>query len=215
MSVTIAHPFMACYNVTAMVKALSITLTAFCLCSCDSVERYINWFEYKEAALKDNMVPLKPEELYPENPEKAYVSEWNRLYLAGIPIKEERRAKLVQAMQQATQIQVLQIRAADAGHYCKETTERTHPPVQVNGELRTLLQRWASAPLWLSLSFCDFDVAGWFCYRDEFIFLDAEGNELDRLSIGHLDDICKPEGQDYYDHMKETLNKLLNVPQTP
>lgn len=31
--------------------------------SCDSVERYLNWFEYKEAALRENMIPLHPEEL--------------------------------------------------------------------------------------------------------------------------------------------------------
>ena len=198
-----------------MLKNLLIFFAALWLSSCDSVERYIDWFEYKEAALKDNMVPLKPEELYPENPEKAYLSEWNRLYLAGVPIKEERREKLVQAMQQAAQIQVKQIRAANDDHYCTETKERTLPPIPVNGELRLLLQRWASAPQWLSLSFCDFGVQGWFCYRDEFIFLDAAGNELERLSIGHLDDICKPEGQDYYEHMKETLNRVLNVPKFP
>lgn len=36
----------------------------------DSVERYLNWFEYKEAVLREKMVPLKPEELYPNNPKK-------------------------------------------------------------------------------------------------------------------------------------------------
>lgn len=52
--------------------------------SCDSVERYLNWLEYKEAALRENMIPLHPEELYPNNPEKAYISAWNRLYLTGV-----------------------------------------------------------------------------------------------------------------------------------
>ena len=36
----------------------------------DSVERYLNRFEYKEAVLREKMVPLKPEELYPNNPKK-------------------------------------------------------------------------------------------------------------------------------------------------
>jgi len=31
--------------------------------SCDSVERYLNWLEYKESALRENMIPLHPEEL--------------------------------------------------------------------------------------------------------------------------------------------------------
>lgn len=66
--------------------------------SCDSVERYLNWFEYKEAALRENMIPLKPVELSPNHPEKAYISDWNRLYLAGAPMKDERWTKLVQAM---------------------------------------------------------------------------------------------------------------------
>lgn len=61
-------------------------------CSCDSVERWLNWFEYEEAALRENMIPLKPEVLYPNNPEKAYLSAWNRLYLAGAPMKDEQES---------------------------------------------------------------------------------------------------------------------------
>lgn len=203
------------YNVAVMMKFLYFLPFALLFCSCDSVERYLNWFEYKEAALREKMVPLKPEELYPDNPEKAYLRDWNRLYLAGKPMKDERRAKLVQAMQQAAFVQVRQIRAANDDHYCKETLERTLPAVPVNAELRTMLQRWATAPQWLNLSFCDFDVAGWFCYRDEFVFLDGTGNEIDRLSIGHLDIVCMPEGQDSYEHMKESLNRVLQVPKYP
>lgn len=67
---------------------------------CDGVERYLNWLEYKEAALREKMIPLKPVELSPNHPEKAYISAWNRLYLAGAPMKDERWTKLVQAMQQ-------------------------------------------------------------------------------------------------------------------
>lgn len=78
-----------------------------------------------------------------------------------------------------------------------------------------MLQRWATAPQWLNLSFCDFDVAGWFCYRDEFIFPDANGDELARLAIGHPDIVCKPEGQDSCEYMKENLNRVLNVPEYP
>ena len=89
---------------------------------CDGVERYLNWLEYKEAALREKMIPLKPVELSPNHPEKAYISAWNRLYLAGAPMKDERWTKLVQAMQQAAQVQVRQIRAANDGHYCKETS---------------------------------------------------------------------------------------------
>lgn len=148
------------------------------------MERYLNRFEYKEAALRENMIPLHPEELYPNNPEKAYISAWNRLYLAGAPMKDERRTQLVKAMQQAAQVQVRQIRAANDGHYCKETREHLLPAVPVNAELQVMLQRWATAPQWLNLSFCDFDVAGWFCYRDEFIFPDANGDEPAALSSG-------------------------------
>ena len=161
------------------------------------------------------MIPLHPEELYPNNPEKAYISAWNRLYLAGAPMKDERRTQLVQAMQQAAQVQVRQIRAANDGHYCKETRERLLPAVPVNAELQAMLQHWATASQWLNLSFCDFDVAGWFCYRDEFIFLDANGDELARLAIGHPDIVCKPEGEDSYAHMKENLNRVLHVPEYP
>lgn len=51
---------------------------------CDGVERYLDWFEYKEAALRENMIPLKPVELSPNHPEKAYIGDWNRLYLTGV-----------------------------------------------------------------------------------------------------------------------------------
>lgn len=81
-----------------MKKLLYVLPFVSLFCSCDSVERYLNWFEYKEAALRENMIPLHPEELYPNNPEKAYISAWNRLYPAGAPMKDERRTKLVQAM---------------------------------------------------------------------------------------------------------------------
>lgn len=54
-------------------------------CSSDSVERYLNWFDFREAGLREKKVPLKPEELYPNNPEKAYLSGRKRLYLAGAP----------------------------------------------------------------------------------------------------------------------------------
>lgn len=198
-----------------MMKLIYFLSFVSLFCSCDCMERTLNWFEYKEAALRENLVPLKPEELYPDNPEKAYLSDWNRLYLAGDPMKDERRAKLVLAMQQASRVQVRQIRAANDDHYCRETMERSLPAVPVNAELRTLFQRWATSPQWLHLSFCDFDVAGWFCYRDEFIFLDDSGNEIDCLSIGHLDVVCMPEGQDGYEHMKESLNRVLNVPKYP
>lgn len=203
------------HNTVVMKKLLYVLPFVSLFCSCDSVERYLNWFEYKEAALRENMIPLQPEELYPNNPEKAYISAWNRLYLAGAPMKDERRTQLVQAMQQAAQVQVRQIRAVNDGHYCKETRERLLPAVPVNAELQAMLQRWATAPQWLNLSFCDFDVAGWFCYRDEFIFLDANGDELARLVIGHLDIVCKPEGEDSYVHMKENLNRVLHVPEYP
>lgn len=46
-----------------MKKLLYVLPFVSLFCSCDSVERYLNWFEYKEAALRENMIPPHPEEL--------------------------------------------------------------------------------------------------------------------------------------------------------
>lgn len=71
------------HNTVVMKKLLYVLPFVSLFFSCDSAERYLNWFEYKEAALRENMIPLHPEELYPNNPEKAYLSGRKRLYLAG------------------------------------------------------------------------------------------------------------------------------------
>ena len=62
-------------------------------------------------------------------------------------------------------------------------------------ERRAMLQRWVTAPQWLISLFAISMLRGSSAIGDEFILLDANGNELERLGIGHLDIVCKPEGQ--------------------
>ena len=43
------------------------------LTGCQQIERYMNWQHYKETAIREGLVPLHPEELYPETPERGYM----------------------------------------------------------------------------------------------------------------------------------------------
>ena len=43
----------------------------------------MNWQHYKETALQKGLVPLHPEELYPETPERVYVFD--------CPVEADRR----------------------------------------------------------------------------------------------------------------------------
>ena len=44
-----------------------------------------------------------------------------------------------------------------------------------------------------------------------YIFLDASGAELGVLEIHTLDTVCKPDGQEHYDDMRDKLYKALNI----
>ena len=194
-----------------MKSALSpgLILTSLLLTACLQSERSLNWDYYEETALRRELVPLRPEELYPENPERGYVND--APVLAGRCMKSDERARIQQAMQQATQVQVKRIRAANDEHWCTETTEKLLPPVPVSDAMRQLFLSWATAPEWLRLTFHNFDVAGTFCTEDHFIFLDASGAELATLKIYALGSVCRPEGQSHYDDMRDKLYKALNI----
>lgn len=194
-----------------MKSALSpgLILTSLLLTACLQSERSLNWDYYEETALREELVPLRPEELYPENPERGYVND--APVLAGRCMKSDERARIQQAMQQATQVQVKRIRAAKDVHWCTETTEELLPPAPVSNEMRQLFERWATAPEWLRLTFHNFDVVGTFCTEDHYIFLNADGTELAVLEIYALGNVCKPEGQEHYDNMRSLLNKAMNI----
>ena len=189
--------------------AISLFLTSMLFTGCQQIERYMNWQHYKETAIREGLVPLHPEELYPENPERGYVND--APIMAGRHMKPDERARIQHAMQQATQVQVKRIRAANDEHWCTETTEKLLPPVPVSDAMRQLFLSWATAPEWLRLTFHNFDVAGTFCTEDHFIFLDEKGNQLAVLEIYALGSVCKPEKQEHYDNMCEKLYKALNI----
>ncbi|MBQ8376090.1 MAG: hypothetical protein IJX33_03425 [Akkermansia sp.] len=178
---------------------LSLTLLTLSCCS------FIQWQTYKEAALAEGYVPIPPEELYPDDPEQGTFD--GIPYLAGEIIEGQQRAKILKAMQQAAQVRIIQTRAATSDIWSPERKERELPAVPMNDALRTLAQRWSTAPEWLQLTFVNFDIAGVFLTNDCFCFLDEAGNELGRLHIHTLDTVCKPEGQKHYDDMREMLYK--------
>ena len=179
------------------------------LTGCQQIERYMNWQHYKETAIREGLVPLHPEELYPENPERGYM--FDSPVQAGRSIGSDERSLIQQAMQQAAQVQVKRIRAANDDHWCTETTEELLPPVPVSAEMRQLFERWGSAPEWLRLTFHNFDVVGTACTEDHFIFQDASGAETATLKIYALGSVCRPDGQEHYDDMRDKLYKALNI----
>ena len=189
--------------------SLGLVLSSLLLTACVQIERSLNWDYYEETALREELIPLRPEELYPENPERGYVND--APIMAGRHMKPDERARIQHAMQQATQVQVKHIRAANDEHWCTETTEKLLPPVPVSDEMRQLFLSWATAPEWLRLTFHNFDVAGTFCTEDHFIFLDDKGNQLAVLEIYALGSVCKPENQEHYDNMREKLYKALEI----
>lgn len=185
----------------------------FLLCNCTWLEDTLNWYEYKEAALKEGYIPLRPEELSPDTPAKAYLSNSHRIpYLAGKPMPAEQRALLQKAMQEATQIRVNQQRAATNNPWSLETKEKEYPVVAMNEEFRQLVIRWASAPEWLETKVVNVNFGGYFHTYDEFYFLDAQGNVLACLGIPEFPTICKPDGQEHYDDMRDQLYKALGIP---
>ena len=192
-----------------MKKLLLLPIVLFMTC-CQQIERYMNWQHYKETAIREGLVPLHPEELYHENPERGYVND--APIMAGRRMKSDERTRIQHAMQQASQVQVKRIRAANDDHWCTETTEELLSPVPVSDEMRQLFERWASAPEWLRLTFHNFDVVGTFCTEDHFIFLDNNGDKLAVLEIHALGSVCKPETQGHYDNMRDKLYKALNIP---
>ena len=187
-----------------------LILTSLLLTACLQSERSLNWDYYEETALREELIPLRPEELYPENPERGYVND--APIMAGRRMKSDERTRIQHAMQQATQVQVKRIRAANDDHWCTETTEELLSPVPVSNKMRQLFERWASAPEWLRLTFHNFDVVGTFCTEDHFIFLDNNGDKLAVLEIYALGSVCKPETQEHYDNMRDKLYKALNIP---
>jgi hypothetical protein len=189
---------------------LGLFLTSMLFTGCQQIERYMNWQHYKETAIREGLVPLHPEELYPENPERGYM--FDSPVQAGRSIGSDERSRIQQAMQQAAQVQVKRIRAANNDHWCTETTEELLPPVPVSAEMHQLFERWRSAPEWLRLTFHNFDVVGTACTEDHFIFQDASGAELGVLEIHTLDTVCKPDGQEHFDDMRDKLYKALNIP---
>lgn len=189
---------------TALFLSLCLLLTG-----CLQMERYMNRQHYKETAIRAGLVPLLPEELYPENPEKGYM--FDSPVQAGQRINSDERSRIQQAMQQAAQVQVKRIRAANDDHWCTEKAAELLPAVPITAEMRRLFERWATAPEWLRLVFHNFDVVGTFCTEDHFIFLDANGSELAVLKIYALGSVCKPEGQEHYDFMRDKLYKALNI----
>ena len=193
------------------IKAPLFLLIALSTCSCIQSERSLNWAHYEETALRDGRVPLRPEELYPENAERGYVHDTP--IVAGRRIPAEERASIQQAMLQASQVQVKRIRAANNDHWCTETTEEKLPAVPVTDEMRRLFERWATAPEWLRLAFHNFDVIGTFCTEDHYIFMDDNGNELGTLAIYAQDCVCKPDDSEHYEHMRTEIEKLLKAQQ--
>ena len=190
-----------------MKTLIPLLLTSLLVTSCLQSERSLKWAHYKETALQHDLVPLHPKELYPEDPERGYV--FDAPVLAGKRIPEEERAKIQQAMQQATQIQVRRVRAANDDHWCTETTTETDPAAPITAEMRQLFERWASAPEWLRLEFHNFDVIGTFCSQNHYIFLDDNSTELGELKLYAQGGVCMPEGQDHYDDMVSELTRVL------
>ena len=161
---------------------------------------------YKQEAQKEGYIPIPPKELFPDNPEQGYLDDGTP-YLADSMLEEQGRAKYQQLMQQAEQVQLIQIRQ-DGDCWSMQTTRKEFPTVPVNDEFRRL----ASAPKWMKLEPCGVNFAGIFLSQDVFVFLDNQGNMTGSLSIG-LDKslICKPAGQNHYDKLRKQMLKALGL----
>lgn len=171
----------------------------------------VYWQMYKQEAMQEGYVPIPPEELFPDAPERGYLDN-GIPYLAGSIMKDEERAKYQQLMQQAAQVRLVYIRQAGNDCWSLETTKEELPTMPVNDKFRQLVQRWATAPTWMHLVPCGIDFAGVFISCDVFEFLDEQGNELGRLSIGLENSlICKPEGQNHYDNLRVQILKALGL----
>ena len=172
----------------------------------------VYWQIYKQGALKEGYIPIPPKELFPDNPEQGYLDD-GIPYLAGSILEEQDRAKYQQLMQQAEQVKLIQVRQAGNDCWSMDTTRKERPPVPVNNEFRQLVQRWATAPTWMKLEPCGVNFSGVVRSQDIFVFLDNQGNMTGSLSI-RLENslICKPEGQNHYDHLRVQMLKALGLP---
>ena len=172
----------------------------------------VGWQIYKQEAQNEGYIPIPPKELFPDDPAQGYL-DFGIPYLAGELIKEEMRTKYQLLMQQAAQVKLIQIRQAGNDCWSLETTKKELPPVPVNDSFRQLVQSWSTAPEWLHLTPCGVNIAGVFISQDVFVFLDEQGNESGRISIGLCRSlVCKPEGQRHYDWLREKMLNALGLP---
>ena len=177
--------------------------------SCQWVERRINWAEYTDEAAERDLIPIHPEELYPEDPELGYFD--NSPMVAGDVIEEDEREDLEEAMQQAAYIKVKMVRAASDDVCDKETTTTVTKPIAVTPKLRELFKRWETAPEWMQLTPCGMEEIGELQAENHFIFVDADGDELDCFVIYAAGAVCKPQGQKHYDRMCPLLFDALGI----
>ena len=190
-----------------MKKLLLLPIVLFMTCC-----QQVGWQIYKQEALNEGYIPIPPKELFPDEPEQGYL-DFGIPYLAGSILEEEERAKYQQLMQQAAQVKLIQIRQVGNDCWSLETTKKELPPVPVNDSFRQLVQSWSTVPEWLHLTPCGVDFAGVFISMDVFVFLDEQGNESGSISIGLSSDIvCKPEGQNHYDRLREKMLSALGLP---
>ena len=190
------------------------------LSSCDNLYDYLDKREamarYLETVEKYDKVPLLPEEIYPEAPEKGQDSIFNTgtpMY-AGEPLSGATRTALLSAMQQATHVQVVTDTPGNGGIWDETVTTTTGPAVPMTPEARALVQSWSTAPQWLLMELAPtIAVEGYFTARTHYVFTDAAGNELGRMSEGmpYNHYICRPEGQEHYSHMADELSRALKI----
>lgn len=188
------------------------------LSSCDSLYDYLDKREamahYLETVEKFDKVPLYPEEIYPDAPEKGQDRVFNSgtpMY-AGEPLSASTRTALQNAMQQATHVQVVTDTPGNGGAWDETVTTAAAPPVPMTPEARALVQSWSTAPQWLLMELSPtIAVEGYFKARTHYVFTDADGKELGRMSEGmpYNHYICRPEGQEHYSHMAEELSRAL------
>ncbi len=199
-------------------RLISLLPSLFLLSSCALFDFIAEESAYYASVKKASMVPLLPEELYPDTPEKAinHLPEASQAPLyAGRVMSEAERSSLLSAMQHATHVCIERKRAVDPSDpwQKKITTTRT-APIPMTPEARALATHWATAPQWLYMQLTpQIDIYGSFDERDHYIFLDANGNELARLSEGmpYCHPICKPAGQSHYAHMANELSAALGI----
>ena len=190
-----------------MKKLLFLPIVLFMVCC-----QHIGWQIYKQEALDEGYIPIPPKELFPDDPEQGYLNI-GIPYQAGSILEEEERNRYQQLMQQAALVRLIQVRQAGNNCWSMETTRKELPPVPVNDAFRQLVQRWSTAPEWMHLVPCGVDFAGVFINRDVFVFLDEQGNKSGEISIGlERALVCKPEGQNHYDRLREKILKSLELP---